>query len=1178
MRKVRRRIWLRAGVLVALTGVLAAVAGFQWLTSPGRLRAVLRARLAALRGVEVEIAGLNYTLERGLELFDVSASLSRESGPTDREAMGGGPTDGKTTGGRPTDGEATGGRPIDGEAAVGGPLMSAGYVQIRLDPWSLLFGPVRAREVIADRVALMVTSELCDGRLSRLFDTGEPRGAHARSSDAMPTLEVRGADVRLVCTHDGRARLLERWRLAITGRAQGDAYRIQAYHVAGNSPMVASVEVDAASGDLSGDLASVAFDTALGLIPREYAAQLRAINASGRLRPTGLVIRQGRVREVDVAVEDLRCAIAVGPREREIPPQERFVQLESGRAKLSLKGDELRVTLQARANGAPAEAELTCRIDRSDPPRSAWRAKVALTDFRAPWVGDAREARFIDDLPPALRSFFHDYRPKTATDVSVDLRAEPGGALQATGLARIKGGSCRYFRFPYDFESLSGDVLIREDGIFLDHISGRHGSGLVLLNGIVNNSDSWTGFDLAIRATNVPMDESLFNALPPEYQRLWRDTSPIGLCDLDVRLARADGSAEGGALDADVTIDADLLGASVTLGEERRLTNADGRVSIRGSTTTIENLHGFLGDAEVTLNGTIGVESAQAEPRVDVRLHARGLPIEHASRVAGGGEVRFRGAGEIWGRIRDGEAGAAREESYVVRVERGEVFTSSDALPWTDARGWVTVCDENLNVLSLAARQGEAWVQIGGQLPQADSAGAVIDLQAGDLAMECLAAQLPAGTWRTLCGQFGLSGPGRLVVRSRPEPDRQQSERAATEVRIESALMKPAFMPLDLAGVDARVVFAGDTCTIEHLHAGHVDGGRVEVSGLLESTGEQRKAELKVSAEGIALEPAVVEALPVALQRLLRRLSAQGTVNLSLEPLQYDGESETWAALGRLQLQAGGLDVGVRLKGLEGELRGSVEVDREGEPWLDARFAISSGTLADRRMERWEGRLVREHGSPMLEVRELRGRLCDGEVLGFGRVDLARGNYEVSLTLQELSFEQFAGGAPSAGDAALRPGRVDGHIFLRGGDYQAAGRGGGGSIRIRGGSFVRTPLLGALAEATRDRTVSDSLSSAELRFVIDGDVVLLDRVELNSPDLRLVGEGRWNMRDDTVAMTLVGARPRDWPTVAILSDLLESAGKEFMQYRVSGVMRAPTVSAEPLHNLTDPLRRLLDGR
>ncbi|MCG3125240.1 MAG: hypothetical protein CHACPFDD_00056 [Phycisphaerae bacterium] len=1147
MRRIRHWLWLRAGVLLALAGVLLAVAAFQWLTSPARLRAVLSARLAALRGVHVEFAGLNYTLEHGLELFDVAATLA--------------------------DGEQ---EPV---ARRTGPVLSAGHVQIRLDPWTLLFGPVRARQIVMDRVAMTVTSDLCDGRLSRLFATDSAQPAAARGPAALPTLEVRSADVRLVCTHDGRARLLERWRLAISGRPEGDAYLVQAHHIAGNAPMVASVAVDAGSGDLHGDVASVAFDTALGLIPQEYAAQLRVINLSGRLQPTGLVVRRGRVQEVNLSVEELRCAIPVGPRERELPPLERFLQIDAGRASVSLKGDALRVTSQGRVNGAAAECELTCAIDRGQPDRSAWRAKLALTDFRAPWVGDARQVRFIDDLPSALRSFFHDYRPDSATDVAVDMWADAGGPLRATGLVRIKGGSCRYFRFPYDFSDLYGEVLIREDGMYLDHLSGRHGSGLVLLNGIVNNSESWTGFDLAIRAANVPLDEALYDALPPEYQRLWRDTSPIGLCDLDVRLSRADGSREGGPLDADVAIEADLLSASLTLGDERRLTHADGRVSIRGDTTTIENLHGFLGEAEVTLDGSIRVEAARPEPRVDVRVHALDLPIEHACRLAGGGDVRFRGLGEVWGRIRDPQGDAAREESYVVRVERGHVFTSDDAPPWTEAQGWVTVCNDTLNVLSLAARQGAAWVQIGGQLPRSNTADTVIDLQAGDLAMECLAAQLPSGSWRTLCGQFGLSGPGRLVVRCRPEPDRLSSERAATEVRIESALMKPEFMPLELAGADARVIFAGDNCSIEHLHADYVDGGRVEVSGLLEGAApETRKAELKVDVENIELTPTVVNALPAALRRLLRRLAAQGMVNLALEPLQYDGASATWAALGRVQLAGGALDVGVRLSGLEGELRGSVEVDREGEPWLDARLAIARGALADRRMERWEARLVRTHGSPMLEVRDLRGRLCDGEVLGFARVDLARGDYEVSLTLQELSFEQFAGGAASARDGGLHPGRLDGHIFLRGGLDQPTGRTGGGTIRIRGGSFVRTPLLGALAEATRDRMVSDSLASADLRFVIDGDVVLLDRVELNSPDLRLVGEGRWNMRDDSVAMTLVGARPRDWPSVAILSDLLESAGKEFMQYRVSGAMRAPTVTAEPLHNLTNPIRKLLENR
>ena len=73
--------------------------------------------------------------------------------------------------------------------------------------------------------------------------------------------------------------------------------------------------------------------------------------------------------------------------------------------------------------------------------------------------------------------------------------------------------------------------------------------------------------------------------------------------------------------------------------------------------------------------------------------------------------------------------------------------------------------------------------------------------------------------------------------------------------------------------------------------------------------------------------------------------------------------------------------------------------------------------------------------------------------------------------------------------------------------------------------------------------------------------------------LQLVGEGTWDLADDSIDLTLWGAHPKDWP----LGEFLESAGKDLIQYRVAGTLSAPTVTAEPLHKLNQTLRALLSA-
>jgi hypothetical protein len=222
--------------------------------------------------------------------------------------------------------------------------------------------------------------------------------------------------------------------------------------------------------------------------------------------------------------------------------------------------------------------------------------------------------------------------------------------------------------------------------------------------------------------------------------------------------------------------------------------------------------------------------------------------------------------------------------------------------------------------------------------------------------------------------------------------------------------------------------------------------------------------------------------------------------------------------------------------------------------------------------------LRRVAGEPWVALDGLRGRLCDGDAAGFLRINSDTSDYELSLTLQNVSLTELLP-RRTADPAPPRRGEADANIFLRGQAGQSATRQGGGELRIRGGSFLHTPVLSQVAEAggPQRQRISDDLDLAELRFVWQGQLIRLTRVDIQSRDLRLVGEGTWSLDSDALDLTLVGAHPRHWPRVAVLSDLLESARRDLVQYRVQGTMAAPRITVEPLYKLTDTLRALLGG-
>jgi hypothetical protein len=208
----------------------------------------------------------------------------------------------------------------------------------------------------------------------------------------------------------------------------------------------------------------------------------------------------------------------------------------------------------------------------------------------------------------------------------------------------------------------------------------------------------------------------------------------------------------------------------------------------------------------------------------------------------------------------------------------------------------------------------------------------------------------------------------------------------------------------------------------------------------------------------------------------------------------------------------------------------------------------------------------------------VRGRLCDGEIAGSALIDPASSTYELSSTLHDLSLDQFLGRGERKPNG--RPeSRVDGHVFVRGSTDDPTQRGGGGELRIRGASLLQSPVTASVVQASqkRNRPISDEVDRAELKFVWEGHELKFNDVDIHSRDLRFKGVGQWNRRSDVISMTLLGATHEDAPRLLLLTELLESAGQELIQYRVEGTATDPRVTIEPFHNLTEPLRKLLSG-
>ncbi len=1208
----RRRKLLLRGAVWSGVGLLALLlASYAVLTRPARLRALALAALQERGLRSVSIGNVSFSPFEGVQIADLHLS------PTDDLPL------------------------YRSSAAPRPPLLRVSHVQIRCGLWSALCGSPAPDDVHIGGVAVTLIGDASRSQRSWEMSRGAAAMWRSDwdallGAAQLPPVSIDSADVQFMAVDGEQLQLVERWMVRGSGRSTGDGYSLSLRRLGGptgESGALLEAELHAGARLVSLSADWLRLQTIGEFLPASLARTLAHWQIDGQARVPRVSVRLpvGGPRadgaapfelvSADIELSELRGSVPIEDgfdappdgRERSGP---RFLRISHGTVRVtcgaaadaSARGG-VAVRAAGTLNGAPfsVDGALSARLsdtagllrsvsaamgdggvadgaeESREPLVSLRSARFEVRGIRLPEREGA--AAFLDSprLPSAVRAFFVDYSPRGLVNVRVDYaspQTDDGAAAGAQPMGRTiadfeaLGGQCRYFRFPYDFDDVRGTVRLVDGRLLLRGLSGRHGDGRAALAGEIFCTDEWTGFDLVIRAAGIALDGDLYAAIPERYRALWTRAAPLGLADISARLQRETGSREV-SHELVNTIEARMVAGSVQTPEGRRIHGVSADMSIDERGVRLRELHGYDGGQAVTLRGEFGVTGER------LRIEAADVPIERRLPLdAGSGEgLEFAGRADVVGHeVRDGDG--PRDAQYTIRIRDGSLRTLSDAPPWTGVRGVVALVGDRAEVHALSARQGLAEISASGTAPAAGGGDRplLLDVRARAPAMESLLPQfVPAGL-RSAADALGLHGQGEISVTLHPDSTGAQ----AADVAFWSEGLRPSIAPIALRDGRARFRIGGGAVTIEESSARRAAGGAaLALSGGATYAAGREGGEFQLSVGATAVDSELLDALPRGLGGLLRRLEASGNVRILLDHVRWIGEeSRRWEIAGRVPIASAKLTIGLPLAISAGEVSGICRVDERGEASIDARVVIAEGALAGRAAERWEGRLTRRAGERLVRLEDMRGRLGDGEAIASVTIDTETSDYEVSLTVEDALLHALLPKPNDAPGAPPRPGRVNGNLYLRGRGEDNASRQGGGRLHIRGTSFVRVPILNLVKEAgdAAQQAIGDDVEEIDLRFLWQGDTLRFQRVDINSRDVRLVGEGTWNLTTDQLSLTLVGAHPRALPRLALLTDLVEVAGQELVQYRVEGKSDAPTVTAEPLHRLNDAIRALIRGR
>jgi hypothetical protein len=1189
---------------------VAVVLGVTYLrlTDPARLRGRALETLRLLPFDGIDVGGVTFRPLGRLVLTDVAISPQRE-GPLYRRPAG---------------------TPLP-------PFLHIGQAQIDCGLGELLLGRVRPTRIELEQVDVAV---VCDPTRRDDRATAQRVDADARAlrnwlntaGAKLPEVAVRQADVQVFVVEHGAARLVQRLLLRAVGRSASGSYDLRVEHRPAKEAPLAELQWKRSAGEWTLGLDWLDLKTLLRLMPPDMARFGARWGLGGRVRLERLAVEWPLAGRADASarpalgpaefqLSDLCCTLPVeaDDAQHEIlarpgPLAGGFLQLQNGAGTLAYRpaGPDRPAQCEATVQGQLHGAATTLRLRmRAAPLRALWAAqRTGLDQAAGPSLrlADVLQAELRVDgldlptadtdptfvrsprLPGPVAAALRDYRPRGK--VNLRLRLQPPGVGNTDpalpdDAARIEcelealGAACRYRYFPYDFDDVWGTLRLAGGRVRLEALTGRHGLGRVRADGVVNNTRSWSGFDLQFRSENVTLDADLYAALPEHYRELWRQASPLGICDVVATVRRPDGSAATGPTAADVQVAAHLLGGSLALGDGRRLDHADGRITVRGGAVQVTDLHGYDGAAGVRLDGTI--RSVAGKTTADLRVAVSDLPIEHTGTLGTGApdttaQVHFAGQADVWGRVEGSPQGGERGQWLTVHVKNGVLSGRDPALPWDVRDGWLRVQDGTREILSLACAQDDSRLEVSGKLPaQPDSATPLcLTLRARSAAIEKVYPQFAPERWRRWIDELGLAGTAEAKVDLHPAPTGPDAGRQMAQITLSASRMQPRPLPLDLRNITAELTLAPGRFRLARGTADWGPQGHIVVQQGKDGAwrADQLDADFGIAAENLVLGPELLGALPGSAPQLLEKLGLSGACDALLPSVRVTGgPARTWRIEGRLPLRDAALQLGLDVGINDGELSGVCTVGPQGDVELDGVFSIGRGQLAGRPIERWAGQVQRAADGPWVRLANIRGRLCDGAVQGDVQIDPRSSDYELSAALHDLSLDELLPRS-KANPERPRRGRLDGEVWLRGTGRDVLSRRGGGDLLITGATSLQMPILASVL-LLRPAPASDVLDRAHVRFRWEGGEIQLERVVIDSQDLRLVGTGTWNMRDDTVRMNLWAARPEFWPRLGLVNELLETAGQELMQYRVEGTLAAPKITARPLHRINETLRSLL---
>ncbi len=296
--------------------------------------------------------------------------------------------------------------------------------------------------------------------------------------------------------------------------------------------------------------------------------------------------------------------------------------------------------------------------------------------------------------------------------------------------------------------------------------------------------------------------------------------------------------------------------------------------------------------------------------------------------------------------------------------------------------------------------------------------------------------------------------------------------------------------------------------------------------------------------------------------------------------------------------------VGVPLTRMTGEVKIAVSERKPGDmPSLELSLNRIRLRAADRWIDPLSVRITSGDKPGMYDITRLRGEIYGGIVTGKGA--LFRQNdtdhYKMEIALQEVRLDPFIdpnnpihqptavsppsdirliGEAPAEGSPRdstpprtepinrERAGLLSASLAIEGAANDAQSKRGRGDLRIRDAEIYKTQLgISLLQLLNLSAPASKSFDKVQATYLIDGDVVHLDRISFEAPTLTISGSGKMKYSTLGLDLNMTSANPRGIE-LGPITDVLKLLKDELVSIKVTGTLTQPKASVQSLKGIT----------